>query len=66
MDERDLAVHQAQANDIRRIGHLVDHAEDCAARGMAPPTACDRFTRDQFGNVWNRSARRFEKYPMFD
>jgi hypothetical protein len=66
MDERDLAVDQAQANNIRRVGQLVDHAEDRVARGVAPPTACNRFTRHQFGNVWNRSTCRFEEYPMFD
>ena len=44
----------------------IDHAEDRVARGMAPPTASNRFTRNQFGNVWNRSTRRFEEYPMFD
>src|SRR5262249_17368597 len=49
--QRHLAIHEPEANYVRRVSDSVDRGEDRVARWMGPPTPRDGFARDQLCDV---------------
>ena len=60
--QRHLAIHEPEANYVRRGSDSVDRSEDRVARWMGPPTSRDGFARDQLCDVGDWTACRFQEH----